>query len=89
MKRKDRDTFKMEEVVSDVSCQKEVKLDRNLKESIGFCNKVVIHDLPGSTFNECTEKQPNCTGTRREWETIREAVNGDCPSKIGSRRNRQ
>lgn len=28
------------------------KLDGNLKASIEFCDKVVISDLPGSTFNE-------------------------------------
>ena len=31
---KDRDIFKKEEVVSDTKCQREVKLDRNLKVSI-------------------------------------------------------
>lgn len=51
-KPKDRDTFKMEEVVSEGKCQREVKLDRNVKASLEFCNKVVIHDLPGSAFNE-------------------------------------
>ena len=34
VKPKDRDTFRMEEVVSDTKCQREVKLDRNLKASI-------------------------------------------------------
>lgn len=49
------------------------KLDGNLKASIEFCNKVVIFDLPGSTM-KWPEKQPNCTGLRREWERILEAV---------------
>lgn len=35
-----------------------------------------------------SEKQPSCTGLRREWETTLEAESGDCPLKkeeIGDR----
>lgn len=54
------------------------KFKGNLKASTEFCNEVVIYDLPGNTFNVASDKQPSCTGLRREQQSTLKAVSGDC-----------